>query len=152
MELPDESRKSMDDFDKKHGIRHWDKNGMPMSMADWVIAVEDIKYKRIGRYENCMFAVSTVWLGIDHGIGDKPVIFETMVFPRAGKSVLSEVYCQRYTSLEDAKIGHEKAVRIYKRSVYVYLCYYVEFIIKRLQGKINEGVKFICRLRTFNHY
>jgi len=52
--------------------------------------------------------VSTVFLVIDHGYRDfgdknyKPVLWETMIF--GGKN---NDYQERYTSLEDAKAGHE---------------------------------------------
>lgn len=47
--------------------------------------------------------VSTVFLGLDHGYGDRrPVLFETMTFPRGRQS--------RYSSLADAIHGHAKEV------------------------------------------
>lgn len=50
--------------------------------------------------------VSTVWLGLDHGFGNaKPLIFETMVFDRHGH----DVYQARYSTEEEARIGHERA-------------------------------------------
>lgn len=53
--------------------------------------------------------VSTVWLGLDHGYGEgKPLIFETMVFPKDGS--FSELECERYSTEEDAKKGRERLV------------------------------------------
>lgn len=51
--------------------------------------------------------VSTVWLGIDYSfsMGEKPVIFETMVFPYRE---WSELDVERYTTLGRAKNGHWK--------------------------------------------
>jgi hypothetical protein len=51
--------------------------------------------------------VSTVFLGIDHNFGPGPrIMFETMVFggPEDG-------YQQRYSTWDDAKMGHEAIVR-----------------------------------------
>lgn len=53
--------------------------------------------------------VSTVFLSLDHGWGtDKPVLWETMMFPDANGCE----YQERYSSKEDALIGHQKAVDI----------------------------------------
>jgi len=52
--------------------------------------------------------VSTVFLGLDHSLGTgKPVLWETMIF-----GGLHDQYQSRYTSYEDAKIGHKRAVWI----------------------------------------
>jgi len=49
--------------------------------------------------------VSTVFLGIDHGLGGPPLLYETMVFggPSDGEQ-------QRYGTLEEARAGHEAMV------------------------------------------
>ena len=53
--------------------------------------------------------VSTMFLGIDHkfGLHGKPVLWETMVFggEHEGKQ-------ERYTSLKDAKLGHQVMLSI----------------------------------------
>jgi hypothetical protein len=51
--------------------------------------------------------VSTVFLGLDHQYGDgPPILWETMVFwPDEGGDE-----CRRYSSLADAKAGHEAVV------------------------------------------
>ena len=58
--------------------------------------------------------VSTVFLGLDHNWDDggAPVLWETMIFggPKDG-------YQNRYTSLEDAKNGHNLAVALAKMEV-----------------------------------
>jgi hypothetical protein len=55
--------------------------------------------------------VSTVFLCLDHGISNDassdPVLWETMIFGGRHND-----YQERYTSLEDAKLGHKKAVWI----------------------------------------
>jgi hypothetical protein len=52
--------------------------------------------------------VSTVFLGLDHRFGGNgpPVIFETMIF---GGELDGDTW--RYSSWDDAKIGHKGAVR-----------------------------------------
>jgi len=54
--------------------------------------------------------VSTVFLGIDHGYDeDVPILFETMIF--GGEH---DEYQERYTTWEEAEIGHAKAVKMCK--------------------------------------
>lgn len=57
--------------------------------------------------------VSTVFLGIDHshGIGDTPILFETMVF---GGFLDQEI--MRYETYEEALKGHEAMVILAKDS------------------------------------
>jgi hypothetical protein len=67
-----------------------------------------VKKTKIGRVE-----VSTVFLCLDHnftGSGD-PVLWETMIF--GGKH---DGYCDRYSSLAEAKAGHETACSIVRGS------------------------------------
>lgn len=69
--------------------------------------------------------VSTVFLGLEHGMGfcgGKEYWFETMVFIRPGgvfprkeilgqeRDVLEETYCERYTTYQEALIGHTLVV------------------------------------------
>lgn len=54
--------------------------------------------------------VSTVFLGLDHSWGHgPPVLWETMIFGGP-----EDDYCERYTSLDDAKFGHWVAVHLAK--------------------------------------
>lgn len=58
--------------------------------------------------------VSTVWLGLDHnfsGIGP-PLIFETMVQNPAG--AWEDDFQQRYSTEDDAIVGHLETVDLYK--------------------------------------
>ncbi len=52
--------------------------------------------------------VSTVFLGIDHnfGLGDRPILFETMVF-----GGIFDGDCQRYSTWEEAEEGHNQKVK-----------------------------------------
>ena len=50
--------------------------------------------------------ISTVFLGIDRGIGSgAPVLFETMIF-----GGMQDGYRERYQTIEEARQGHERAV------------------------------------------
>lgn len=59
--------------------------------------------------------ISTVWLGLDHGFprwsghteNYRPLVFETMVF-NEGSGM--DIYCDRYSTWEEAEEGHKKAV------------------------------------------
>lgn len=64
--------------------------------------------RRIALTEVGEATVSTVFLGLDHRYGSDgpPLIFETMIF----SGPLDE-YQARYSTLEQAKAGHEVAVR-----------------------------------------
>ncbi len=56
--------------------------------------------------------VSTVFLGLDHAFGSgPPILWETMIF--GGKE---DLYQDRYTSHEDAMIGHELALALAKKA------------------------------------
>ena len=68
--------------------------------------------------------VSTVFLGLDHRHwGGPPLVFETMAFQHEGRTMkfcddverpVPETLCQeRYSSWDDAEIGHKAAVRKY---------------------------------------
>ena len=52
---------------------------------------------------------STVWVGLDHDVLEtgSPVIFETLIF--SDDEVLDGMM-ERYSTLEDAKEGHERMV------------------------------------------
>ena len=69
---------------------------------------------RIGAGAVGPYWVSTVPLLIDHNFsGDgTPVLWETMIF---GGEVTDEEYQERYTSVEAARDGHERAIRIARK-------------------------------------
>jgi len=50
--------------------------------------------------------ISTVFLGLDHGFGGKLLLFETAVFGEK----LELDFGDRYSTLEEARIGHKKIV------------------------------------------
>jgi len=50
--------------------------------------------------------VSTVFLGMDHGFGGSPLLFETMILDRGDERQW------RYGTIEEARTGHAHAVRV----------------------------------------
>lgn len=64
--------------------------------------------------------VSTVFLGIDHGMswmpGSKPLLFETMVFKSRGGEPIHE-YIRRYATWIGAEHGHQKTVDEYLKKL-----------------------------------
>ena len=74
--------------------------------------------------------VSTVFLGVDHNFGDDgpPVLWETMIF--GGKH---NDYQDRYTSKENALIGHQLALAMAESSKWSYWWY----VLKEMPRKIK---------------
>lgn len=57
------------------------------------------------------YLVSTVDLGINHSFNEIPLYYETMIFKKVnGKIDYTNLYCERYTTEEQARVGHEKAI------------------------------------------
>ena len=87
----------------------------PNAMLDWAndseAARKDGSFK-VGHTElRWGGRVSTVWLGLDHSFGfdgSPPCIFESMVF---GPGSYADLDMNRYSTLEQAKAGHEEMVR-----------------------------------------
>ena len=66
------------------------------------------KNKRIAKDTINGLDGSTVFLSTDHSFGGgAPVLWETMVFV---KGTVNEIFCDRYTSREDAVVGHKAAL------------------------------------------
>lgn len=88
----------------------FDKEGKKITIEEYGRLAEDMTYKRVA--ETTLpdkTWISTVWLGVNHGINSKNLIlFETMVFPSRMK--MKERDCERYSTLEEAKKGHERMV------------------------------------------
>jgi hypothetical protein len=55
--------------------------------------------------------VSTVFLGLDHGYGGAILLFETMIF--GGEH---DGYQERYSTWEEAEVGHKQAVALVEGS------------------------------------
>lgn len=75
---------------------------IPFSLDYWSVAQD-----HVGAYH-----VSTVWLGLDHGLGhrEQPSIFETMVFLNSDSKDVAGLDhgCWRYATEEEALQGHRE--------------------------------------------
>lgn len=75
-----------------------------------------IKQEHINTVDGTTLYVSTVELFCDHGFGDTPLWYETMVFP---KGSWLELHCERYTTKEQAIDGHARIIEAAKRGDFV---------------------------------
>jgi hypothetical protein len=104
---------------------HYDYEGEPMSLLDWTEAFADMDYRRVALDEIGVFNVSTVWLGLDHGLmrygQHEPIIFETAVFITHPDRIVNffgrdhvvnaewlDDFMRRYTNAADAERGHRE--------------------------------------------
>lgn len=89
----------------------YDRQGVEITMARWSWLFDQSRFDtyRSVRQDGVdgLWHVSTVWLGINHGIGVPRQIFETMVF-LAGTG--EDMIMNRYATLEEAVAGHELLV------------------------------------------
>lgn len=95
--------------------RYYDRSGNAISFRDYMrlnaYYQDHLEYKRVAETAIGDYWVSTVWLGLDHGLGrpyERPLIFETMVFNRATDE--SDLDCKRYSTEAEAREGHERMV------------------------------------------
>jgi hypothetical protein len=80
-------------------MTYYDRGGRPISQDEWMRLFAEEEHKRVARTEWPDGTVlSTVWLGLDHGFGTRPLIFETMVFP--------DEDCWRYSTESEAREAH----------------------------------------------
>lgn len=95
-------------------LNAYNRDGDPITQDEWARLHSDHEYKRVAEDTVGEWWVSTVWLGIDHGYGDIPVIFETMVFPMSENASTADFstdqHCERYTTEADAIRGHAETV------------------------------------------
>ena len=93
------------------------KNVKPCTAAQWAQQLEDMRSNNSKHVaDECIgdIRISTVWLGLDHGFNlhnsknYRPLVFETMVF-KDGNGL--ECYCRRYSTWEEAELGHERAIQ-----------------------------------------
>lgn len=96
---------------------YYDLDGNPCDMYTWADLFDDFDGRVIGRTTVGHYTVSTVWLGIDHGLGteSKPVLWESMIFINAedGTSDPHDLSgtTVRYSSRDDAFKGHQELVK-----------------------------------------
>jgi hypothetical protein len=96
------------------------KNPYKVSLEEGLKVYEDpvMKIVKQDRLDNDEVFVSTVFLGLDHGWGDKeasnyqPILFETMIFGGEHSD-----FQTRYHTFVDAVEGHEYAVNLVKESL-----------------------------------
>jgi hypothetical protein len=92
-----------------------------LKAAQWQEANQD--KRRVARTTVGTMDVSTVFLGIDHRLGDgPPLLFETMIFSMPGPSITdvgngkvevftgSPEYQERCSTWEEAEAMHERAI------------------------------------------
>ncbi len=97
----------------------YNRQGDQIKFSEWHrLNTENPDYKIVKQTEIGPFWVSTVLLGIDHGMGyGRPLIFETLPFwkePDQWSTILQrkvresfDSMMQRYSTLAEAEIGHE---------------------------------------------
>lgn len=91
---------------------YYDMQGNPIDMMTWAAGFEKIETRRVAVFDGVFVHISTVYLGLDHGLGMQehpPIIFETMVFSKI-PFVYGDVDMDRYSTLAQAKGGHSDAV------------------------------------------
>ena len=107
-----------------------DEDGTPVPEPDllaWAMWLETHKDdRRVAKYERDGYCVSTIFLGLDHRFGRSgpPLLYETMLFDdnhhhEWPDGTIKETSlghemddgCERYSTRDDAMIGHERFVR-----------------------------------------
>lgn len=89
----------------------FDRQGKPCTRGFWSEKMSDDDYRVVALDTIHGVRVSTVWLGLDHGMSflsgkdTPPVIFETMLFSSDSCRMF-----RRYSTEEQAKTGHASAV------------------------------------------
>lgn len=84
---------------------YYDMDGQPMTIDEWREAWPNMDARRIGWDDINDVTVSTVWLGLNHNLGDgEPLIFETMMFGEHGE------YQWRWHTKQEALVGHQRIV------------------------------------------
>ena len=90
-----------------------DKTYKPCTLEEHFSQIENLfkqGKKHVGKDIINGKLVSTVWLGVDHNhFGGHPLLFETMVFE--SEDVWVDIYCERYSTWDEAIAGHEKAIQ-----------------------------------------
>lgn len=96
---------------------YYDRDAIPIDQATFLRLHRDLAYLRIARTTVTSaadlaktFDVSTVWLGVNHGLmlDGPPMIFETMVFGDGSQ----DLDIRRYATEAQARSGHVEMVTI----------------------------------------
>ena len=83
-----------------------DRDGTPITLERWAQLIETDGYMRLAETHVGDIRVSTIWVGIDHGL-EHPNAFETMTFP--------DQNCWRYHTEHEALAGHDRVVALLRR-------------------------------------
>jgi hypothetical protein len=86
-------------LDKNHNL-------IPASLKEWSEWFNDVDNRRVGATSVGEYWVSTVCLGTGH-------LFETMVFKDD-----KEVYCEHYTTWNEAVAGHKRIMESYREQIH----------------------------------
>ena len=117
--------------------RHWegndswwfDRKAEPIDMDRWShlniygdpeYGPTALDYKVLARTRVGAYEVSTVWIGIDMGMGrffgHPPLIFESMVFVAEAfanhPDISDDMQCDRYPTEDSAMVGHREMVTL----------------------------------------
>ena len=103
-----------------HYLLDENKNPYKVSIEEAVKLYDDpvMKLVKQDRYHGNEIFISTVFLGMDHGWGDrenpnyKPLLFETMIFGGEHND-----FQTRYHTYKEAVEGHEYALNLVKESL-----------------------------------
>lgn len=75
-------------------------------------------------YKGKEYFISTVDLGMDHSFGlGEPLYYETMIFL---KDSWTDLYCDRYTTREEALAGHNHVIESFKKDLMILVDGYFE--------------------------
>ena len=98
-------------------ILYFDKDGTPMETLEWAKKFEDFMYRIVSQDMVGKYLISTVWLGLTYSSLSLPVgTFETMIFDRESMRPAHDLYCERYNTLDEAKIGHLHSVAMVREA------------------------------------
>lgn len=91
------------------------RDGVPVecTLMEWASSLENWKNRVVGRDAAGDGDVRTDFLGLNYAFDDgPPLVFETMVF--GGKH---DGYTEHYSTLKEAKAGHERIVKMVKSKI-----------------------------------
>jgi hypothetical protein len=89
------------------------RDGRPIGVAEWGRLSSQDDYRVVAQEQIGPYFVSTVWLGLDHGLGrtERPILFETMVFvPEHANDFSLATDTHRYCTESEAIAGHADVV------------------------------------------
>lgn len=92
-----------------HAILNADKKVEPCDLLTWAAFLEKKENIIVKQDQVRQYFISTVFLGLDHSFGHEPPLwFETMIF---SKGSLADLFCDRYTTYEEAEAGHKDVLK-----------------------------------------